>query len=103
MNTPDAEKSTPCWALRTDCAGRPGCELRGRETRRGECRECSSYEAAEIDIRRAIDPRRADAWSRLMAEGEIDPGAIPPGPIDIYWEYQAGRPPYKFSRAIKCF
>lgn len=26
-----------------------------------------------------------------------------PGPVDIYWEYQADRPAHKFSRAIKCF
>jgi hypothetical protein len=29
--------------------------------------------------------------------------AEPPGPVDIYREFQAGRPPRKLARPIRCF
>lgn len=50
-----------------------------------------------------------DVITDVAGERTCDVLSAPPtggaggGPVDIYWEYQAGRPAHKFTRAIKCF
>ncbi len=43
--------------------------------------------------------RPCDALSTPVTESNAEP----PGPVDIYWEFQAGRPPRKLARPIRCF
>lgn len=50
----------------------------------------------------AVEPL-VSACHELSDPKHWSSGTEPPGPVDIYWEFQAGRSAHKFSMPIKCF
>ena len=54
-------------------------------------------DTAGSDSKRLVRERSCDVFSAPHS------GNAGGGPVDIYWEYQSGRPAHKFTRAIKCF
>lgn len=49
------------------------------------------------------DTEQTERPCDVLSTPTSEPNAEPPGPVDIYWEFQAGRPPCKLARPIRCF
>lgn len=56
-----------------------------------------SREDAKRPVERLVGERTCD----VLSAPRVGTGGA--GPVDIYWELQAGRPAHKFTRAIKCY